>query len=209
MKLTSKKAYKVIQHLLQHTETSQLELSKKTGVSLGHVNKIINYLNDLNMISKKTRSLTLRDPARLLEKIGFERPLKRLETATFRLPTTTIPETEKIIANTCDNNNVDYALTAFSGLRRHYEYHISYPQVHAYVSDPEIEKKIEHGEGAIPVTLLTPDRPEILADAQEIHGLRACNRIQIAIDLFSSGYGRDAAMKLLEATQHGTEKDTG
>ena len=209
MRLASKKSYRVIQHLLQHPETNQLELSRKTGVALGHVNKIINYLNDLNIVSKKPRSLTLRDPARLLEKIGFERPLKRLETATFRLPTTTIPETEKTLADACDDNNVDYALTAFSGLRRHYEYHISYPQVHAYVSDPEIEKKIEHGEGAIPVTLLTPDRPEILADAREIDGLRACTRTQIAIDLFSSGHGRDAAMKLLEATQHGAEKDTG
>ena len=208
MRLTSKKSYKVIKHILEHPETSQLELSKETEVALGHVNKIINYLYDLNMVSKRPRSCILKDPVRLLEKIGFERPLKRLEAATFRLPTTSIAETEEIIDKTFDMNSIDYALTSFSGLRRYYEYHISYPSIHAYVSDPEIVRKIERGEGAIPVTLLEPDRPDILAEAREIDGLRACDRVQIVIDLFSNGYGRDAAMKFLEVIQHGAEQNS-
>ena len=209
MKLTSKKSYRVIEHLLKQPESSQLGLSNETGVALGHVNKIINYMHDLNMVSKKSRSCILTDPFRLLEKISFERPLKRLETTTFRLPTTSIVESEEILNNACNKNNVDYALTSFSGLRRYYEYHISYPSIHAYVSDPGIETKIEHGEGAIPITLLKPDRPEILVNSHEIDGLRACDRIQIVVDLFSSGYGRDAAMKFLEVIQHGTEIHTG
>jgi len=209
MKLTSKKSYRVIAYLLKNPEISQLGLSKETGVALGHVNKIINYLHDLNMVSKKSRSCILTDPVRLLEKIGFERPLRRLEAITLRIPTTSIVESEKILNNTCNKNNVDYALTSFSGLRRYYEYHISYPSIHAYVSDPEIEMKIEHGEGAIPITLLRPDRPEIFVNSHEIDGLRACDRIQIVVDLFSSGYGRDAAMKFLEVIQHGTEEHTG
>jgi len=207
MKLTSKKSYRVIGHLLEHPETSQLELSNETGVALGHVNKIINYLYDLNMVSKKSRGCILTDPLRFLEKISFERPLKRLEVATLRLPTTSIAETEEILDETCDENGVGYALTSFSGLRRYYEYHISYPSVHAYVSDPEIESKMGHGEGAVPVTLLKPDRPEILAESREIDGLRACDRVQIVVDLFSSGYGRDAAMKFLEVIQLGAEEN--
>lgn len=209
MKLTSKKSYRVIEHLLEHPETSQLELSNETEVALGHVNKIINYLYDLNIVSKKPRGCILKDPLRLLEKISFERPLKRLETATLRLPTTSIAETEEILDETCDENGVGYALTSFSGLRRYYEYHISYPSVHAYVSDPRIEGKMQHGEGAVPVTLLNPDRPEILAESREIDGLRACDRIQIVVDLFSGGYGRDAAMKFLEVIQHGAEENPG
>jgi len=208
MKLTSKKSYKVIGHLLEHPETSQLELSNETEVALGHVNKIINYLYDLNMVSKKSRSCILKDPVRLLEKISFERPLKRLEAATFRLPTTSIAETEEILDKTCERNNIDYALTSFSGLRRYYEYHISYPSIHAYVSDPEIESKMEHGEGVIPVTLLEPDRLEILAESREIDGLKACGRVQIVVDLFSSGYGRDAAMKFLEVIQLGANESS-
>ena len=209
MKLTANKSFRVVEHLLEHPETSQLELSKKTGVALGLVNKIINYLYDLNIVYKRSRGCVLRDPVRLLEKISFERPLKRLEAATLRLPTTSIDETEAVINDACHRNNIDYALTSFSGLRRYYEYHISYPHIHAYTSDPELERKIERGEGAIPVTLLNPDRPEILADSREIDGLRACDRIQIVVDLFSGGYGRDAAVKFLEVIQHGAEENTG
>jgi hypothetical protein len=209
MKLTANKSFRVVEHLLEHPETSQLELSKNTEVALGLVNKIINYLYDLNIVSKKPRGCVLRDPVRLLEKISFERPLKRLEATTLRLPTTSIEETEAVINNTCHRNDVDYALTSFSGLRRYYEYHISYPHIHTYASDPELERKIEHGEGAIPVTLLNPDRPEILANSKEIDGLRACDRVQIVVDLFSSGYGRDAAVKFLEVIQNGAEENTG
>jgi nicotinamidase-related amidase len=39
---------------------------------------------------------------------------------------------------------------------------------------------------------------EILANSKEIDELRACYRVQIVVDLFSSGYGRDAAVKFLD-----------
>ena len=209
MKLTANKSFRVVEHLLEHPETSQLELSKKTEVALGHVNKIINYLHDLNIVSKRPRGCVLIDPVRLLEKISFERPIKRLESTTLRLPTTSIDETEAVLNDTCQKYDMDYALTSFSGLRRYYEYHISYPHIHVYTSDPELETKMERGEGTIPVTLLNPDRPEILANSKEIDGLRACDRVQIVVDLFSSGYGRDAAVKFLEVIQNGALENTG
>lgn len=208
MKLTSKKAFKVAKYLLEHPETSQLELSSRTGVALGYVNEIVNYLYDLNIVSKKPRACIVEEPVRLLEKISFERPLKRLEAATFRLPTTSIRESEETLRNICHKRHVGYALTVFSGLKRYYEYHISYPSVHAYVSDTRIEEQIEHGEGAIPITLLRPDRPDILNESREINGYQVCDRIQIIVDLFSSGLGRDAAIKFLEVVQHGDEDDT-
>jgi hypothetical protein len=209
MKLTSKKAFKVAKYLLEHPKTSQLELSNKTDVALGYVNEIVNYLYDLNMVSKKSRACVLDDPVRLLEKISFERPLKRLEAATFRLPTTFIRESEETIRNICQKKHVRYTLTVFSGLKRYYEYHISYPSVHAYVSDISIGEQMEHGEGAIPITLLKPDRSDILNESNEINGFHVCDRIQIIVDLFSSGLGRDAAIKFLEVVQHGDHKDTG
>jgi nicotinamidase-related amidase len=39
---------------------------------------------------------------------------------------------------------------------------------------------------------------EILANSKEIDELRACYRVQIVVDLFSSGYGRDVAVKFLD-----------
>jgi nicotinamidase-related amidase len=50
---------------------------------------------------------------------------------------------------------------------------------------------------------------EILANSKEINGLRACDRVQIVVDLFSGGYGRDAAVEFLEVIQNGAEENTG
>lgn len=209
MKLTSLKSYRVIRFLLEHPVSSQLEISRKTEVALGYVNKIVNYLYDINIVAKKSRRCILREPIRLLELISFERPLKWLEVASFRLPTTSIIKSEELIGNICQKHQVGYAFTVFSGLRRYFEYHISYPSVHVYVDDEEVVERIERGEGAVPIILLKPDRPDILAGSSEIEGYGVCDRIQIIVDLFSGGLGRDAAMKFLEVIQRGDEKDSG
>lgn len=206
MKLTSLKSYRVIRFLLEHPTSSQLEISRKTEVALGYVNKIVNYLYDVNIVAKKSRRCVLREPIRLLELISFERPLKRLEVASFRLPTTSIIKSEELIGNICQKHQVGYAFTVFSGLRRYFEYHISYPSVHVYVDDEEVVERIERGEGAVPIIILKPDRPDILARSREIKGYGVCDRIQIIVDLFSGGLGRDAAMKFLEVVQRGDEK---
>jgi len=209
MKLTSLKSYRVIRFLLEHPVSSQLEISRKTEVALGYVNKIVNYLYDINIVAKKSRRCILREPIRLLELISFERPLKWLEVASFRLPTTSIIKSEELIGNICQKHQVGYAFTVFSGLRRYFEYHISYPSVHVYVDDAKVVERIERGEGAVPIILLKPDRPDILAGSSEIDGYGVCDRIQIIVDLFSGGLGRDAAMKFLEVIQRGDEKDSG
>lgn len=208
MKLTSKKAFRVVKYLLEHPEISQRELSRKTGVSLGHVNEIVNYLSDTRIVSKTSRSCILKDSARLLEKISFERPFNRLEVSTFRLPTISIKESEDMFKNICKANDVRYAFTVFSGLKRYYEYHISYPSIHSYVSEQNIENIIEHGEGAIPIFLLKPDRSDILREAREINDFYVCDKVQIVVDLFSSGLGRDAAIKFLKVIQYGDKRDS-
>jgi len=207
MRLTSKKSFKVVKYLLQCPEVSQLELSRKTSVALGYVNEIGNFLYDLDIVSKGSRRLVLENPVRLLEMIGFERPFNRLVSASFRLATTSVKEGEEILRNGCVNHGVDHALTVFSGLRRFYEYHISFPAIHAYVSRIEIEDFIEHGEGPIALSLLAPDNLDILSGSREIEGFSVCDKPQIIIDLFTSGVGKDAAIKFLEVVRHGKGGD--
>lgn len=207
MKLTSKKSFKVVKYLLQYPENSQFDLSKKTGVSLGYVNEIVNFLYDLDIVSKEPRKCMLKDPVRLLEKISFERPFNRFVATSFRLATTSIKKGEEILKNACINNKINYSFTVFSGLKRFYEYHITFPSIHAYVSKIKIEEAIEHGEGPITLFLLTPDRADILKEAKRIEGFFICTKPQIIVDLFTSGVGKDAAIKFLEVVQHGRSRD--
>lgn len=201
MKLTSKKAYRVVSFLLENPETNQLLISKGTGVAYGWVNEIVNFLNQLDIVSKGWRRCALQDPVRLLEMISFERPLNRLVRGSFRLETASALEGEKALKDACEESGVRYGLTVFSGLKRYYQYHIAYPSIHTYVSSDMVEDRIPHGEGPVTLILLSPDHPDILGQTRTVEGFSTCSPTQTAIDLFCSGVGRDAAVKFLEAWQ--------
>ena len=197
MKLTSKKAYKIIRYILINQEFTQRQIARETNVSLGYINEVINYLTAIDIVTKTTKGYVLWDKVKLLEKISLDRPLTNLIIDKFRLPTTTIQETENTLTNTLKNKK--YALTAFSGLRRYFEYHIGYPTVHLYIEDKTTINHIEKGEGAIQVIALQPDLQNIINERKKINEAYVCDKQQIIIDLFSSGTGRDAAIKFLEA----------
>jgi len=103
----------------------------------------------------------------------------------------------------CDEQGVEFALSVFSGLRRFYEYYITFPEIHAYVSNEDVKTVIPHGRGPIRLNLLCPDHPSILKDVKEMGGFWVCSPVQVVIDLFCSGSGRDAAIKLLELLHDG------
>lgn len=203
MKLTSPKAYKIIKYLLKHKRTNQLKISSETGVAYGWTNEVINFLYDRGVVSKGWRRCELIDAPQLLEIIALERPLNTLVRGSFRLEALSVEEGEKLLKQVCEELEVKFALTVFSGLKRFYEYYISFPEIHAYVSNEDVKTAIPHGRGPITLNLLYPDHPSILRDITEIEGFWACSPVQVVIDLFCSGSGRDAAIKLLELLHDG------
>ena len=107
----------------------------------------------------------------------------------------TIKETEKKLQNYCENNNVKYAFSGFSALKYFYEYHINYPIVHIYLENTDYLNSLEKGEGTIPVEILNPDRSDIFLNSTPLNNTNLCEKMQVIIDLYSSGLGRDAAIK--------------
>ena len=209
VKLTSTKAYKVVKYLLENSQTSQLQISRETGVAYGWTNTVINFLHDLGIVSKSWRQCKLEDPVRLLEVIALERPLSRLASCFFRLEATSVSEGEEQLRKACEDKNVKYGLTVFSGLKRFYEYYIAFPQIHAYVSNEEVKEYVPQGEGPITLYLLSPDHPDILNETRMVNDFFVCGPAQIAIDLFCSGVGRDAAIKLAELMKNGRIRSSG
>ena len=67
--------------------------------------------------------------------------------------------------------------------------------VHIYIRDPNVLNHLEKGEGAIPVIVLKPDRPDIFLDSFRINDTVICEKMQVLIDLYSSGLGRNAAIR--------------
>jgi hypothetical protein len=175
-------------------------------VAIGYVNEVIHELFDQNIVTIEYGKCSLVDYVRLLEKIGFDRPFNKLRITDFRLPTRTITETEERLATFCDNRGIRYAFSVFSGLKHYYEYHISYPTVHIYVDKPSELFEMEKGEGVIPVVVLYEDRPDIFNESSTMKNRHVCDEIQIIIDLFTSGIGRDAAIKYYRDSIWNTEK---
>ncbi|HDQ06495.1 MAG TPA: hypothetical protein ENN36_07225 [Candidatus Bathyarchaeota archaeon] len=203
MKLTSPKAYEVVKYLLEHKETSQWEISRETGVAYGWTNEVVNFLYDRGIVSKGWRRCELEETLQLLEVIALERPLNMLVRSSFNLEVLSVVEGEELLRRVCREQGVSYGLTVFSGLRRYYEYYITFPEVHAYVSDKEVASKIGQGRGPITLSLLSPDQASILEETEEHEGFSVCSPVQVVVDLFCSGAGRDAAIKLLEVIRNG------
>jgi len=201
MNLNSGQSYLIIKNMLEKLNTSQYRIAAETGVSIAYVNNVVHRLADAGIVTLMRRGCRLKEPISLLERLAFDRPLSRLEIERVRLPLTSIDDVERALAQTCEREGVDYALTAFSGLRRFFEYHIGFPTIHSYVSTSV--KGLEQGEGPITLILLRPDHPGILRDATTVNSMRVCDSVQIVIDLYTSGVGRDAAIKYLEAIHRG------
>lgn len=195
MNLKSIKSYRIAKYLLSNRVCSQTEISKETKVAIGYVNEVLHYLEDLDIVRVSYGETTLLDYAKLLDKISMDRSFKKLIKKNFRLPTWSIVETENTLKQYCIDNKIGYAFTGFSGLRHFYEYHISYPMVHVYIKDPDVLDNLGKGEGAIPIMALKPDRPDIFSDSFGVDDTVVCEKIQVLIDLYSSGLGRDAAIR--------------
>ena len=186
--------------MLGNPEFTQREVARKTGVSLGYVNEVVNYAVDVGIVVRSRKAFLLWEPVRLLEKISFDRSFSKVEVERFRVSTTSVQDTEEEVSSTLTGRGVRYAFTVFSGLRRYFEYHISYPTVHFYVEDESALRYFERGEGPIQVVALRADLENIWNEMRIVDGFSVCDREQVVVDLFSSGVGRDAAIKFLEAS---------
>ena len=85
--------------LLENRISSQTEISHETGVAIGYVNEVVHELFDLNIVNIGYGKCTLIDHVKLLEKINFDRKFKKLRFKEFRLPTSSIKDTEFTLVN--------------------------------------------------------------------------------------------------------------
>jgi biotin operon repressor len=200
VRLASPQTYKVIAYFLAHPKTSQIEISRKAGVSRNLVNHVINELEAPGVAAQRAKGhLELSDPLRLLEVLSTERPLSRLVESEVRTEESEVSKVERMVRNVAANKG-RYALTAFSALAKYVEYYITYPTIHVYSKNPlELLGMIPRGRGDVTVQVLGPDSELILKNARRISGFALVEPVQVVIDLFCiGGSGRDGAIKLYE-----------
>ena len=211
VKLSSPQAFRIIKYLLEHPIAYQRQIHRDLGISIGWINKVANSLYEGGIATKgKLRRIELQDPYALLDLLSWQRPLQRLLKATVRLELTDIASAEKILREVCSKTQLDYALTAFSGLNRYLAYYITFPTVHTYTNNPEqLSQLLPKGRGPVTVEVLRMDYPDILNSTKNINNFNVADSMQVVIDLFCLGSaGRDAATKLYEMMRNEQQKAT-
>jgi biotin operon repressor len=200
VRLTSPQTYKIVAYLLAHPKTSQIEISRRAGVSRNLVNHVISELEAPGVTTQKAKGhLELTDSLRLLEVLSTERPLSRLVESEVRTEESEVSKVERMVRNASAHAG-GYALTAFSALAKYVEYYITYPTVHVYSQKPlELSGRIPKGRGDVTVQVLRPDSELIQKNARRTRQFTLVEPVQVVIDLFClGGPGRDGATKLYE-----------
>jgi hypothetical protein len=205
VKLSSPEAFRIAKYLLENPTTYQRQIHRDIGTSIGWINKVVNSLYEARIVKKgKWRRLELEDPYALLDLISYQRPLQRLNQETIRLEITDVKLAEKRLREICNKNQLNYALTVFSGLSRYLAYYITFPTIHTYINDPrQLSQQLPKGRGPITIEILKPDYPDILRNARDVNNFHVADPTQVVIDLFCLGSaGRDAATKLYEKIEN-------
>ena len=201
VKLSSPQAFRIAKYLLEQPITYQRQIHRDLEISIGWINKVVNSLYEAKIAKKgKWRRIELEDPYALLDLISYQRPLQRLIQATVRLEITDIKLAEKELKEICNRNQLDYALTVFSGLSQYLAYYITFPTIHTYTTNPnQLSLQLPKGRGPITIEILKPDYPDILTNIKMVNSFQVADPTQVVIDLFGLGSaGRDAATKLYE-----------
>lgn len=178
MKITSPMAYKVVRYVLEQGKFNQLEASRETGVSIGLVNRITNWLIERGHVAKTSKGYELIMPAALLTLFTVYRKMEKLATATYKLG---ISEAE--LSALLKKHKAVLCLTSAS---QHYDAFIRDPSVHAYSESDELKKELgRYTTGLTSATLYSPDI-SLDGDTEKKKGFLLTSELRTIIDLLCS-----------------------
>lgn len=177
------------------------DLAEEAGVSLGQAFNVKKRLLEKEWLRSETGGLTLIRASALLMEWSENYSWRKNRVRDF-YSLQSVAEIEAGLAEGCQAQGIEYALTGFSGAAR-LAPSVRYQRVMAFVAETGPEKMSALGLKEVPsganVTLLTPYDDGVFYGAREVDGIRIAAPIQIYLDLIGfRGRGEEAAQTLLE-----------
>ena len=198
---SGQKSIKVVKDLLRHDGSLQQELAKRTGASIGLVNKVVKKLELSFFVASKSRGVGLRDHQRLFLANGSQKSLRSKLVARLISPFNS-KKTVGVISEAF--KDVPYAFTLLSALGQ-YSAAAGGETISVYVAKNACGKAVsflkarkfaEKGKGAI-VEIYAGGEAE-LYDTVRTGGSRYVSREQLILDFFASQQYAYIANQLLE-----------
>ena len=199
--LFSPKSSRVIRLMLSESRPWQVQqLASAAEVSLGLVSKVKKELEEREWILSTEDGIKLTEPEQVLLEWAKVYSYKKNIVAEYYTMVGT-EEAELAIGKWCDENQVLYALTGFSGAR------MSSPRVRYNRSTVYVESKLETVAAGVElkpvetggnVLLLAPYDQGVFQESRILYGNRVVSPVQLYLDLHSmSGRGEEAAEEVL------------
>jgi len=201
--LYSPKATRVLRVLLNNPGTTWKTqmLADEADVSLGLISNIKKLLEDREILQSGIKGLRLLSPEKLLSEWIENYTYKKNQIRTY-YSLKTIPEIEAAIARICEQKNIGYALTGFSGAAR-FAPAVRYQRVMTYINgdvDEAAEQlKLKEVASGSNIMLFSPYDEGIFYGTKKIEGINVLSPVQLYLDLQGfPGRGEEAAEVLLE-----------
>lgn len=201
--LYSPKAARVLRVLLTDPKKPwRLQaLAQEAKVSLGQIANVKSLLEDREWLKSPDAGLLLKDPESLLTEWSENFNSRKNITANY-YTLKSIAEIEADLAKTCEEKEIAYALTGFSGAAR-YAPSVRYQRATAYVSR-DVEKiaeilALKEVTSGANVTLFTPYDEGVLYGTRQIDEICIASPVQVYLDLLGvKGRGEEAAKAILD-----------
>ena len=201
--LYSPRAERILRVLLNDPRRTwkMQELASEADVSLGQIANIKNLLADREWIESSGKGVALKEPEKLMTEWAENYSYRKNDIREF-YSLKSLGEIEAEIARACAENNINYALTGFSGAARIAPF-VKYQRVMVY-TESRIEellallnlKKVTTGAN---VQLFIPYDEGVFYGAREIDAVRTVSPVQLYLDLINmKGRGEEAAQEILE-----------
>jgi hypothetical protein len=201
--LFSPKASRIARVLLTNPKRSwQLqELAREASVSLGMVFKIKQRLLELEYAREERKNIMLNRPEEFLSRWAESYSFRRNNMYDY-FSLGSLRETERKLSEYCQDKNIEYSLTLFSGAALVAPF-ARYTRGFAYVSEgiQELATSLELKEVTTGpnFSILEPYDDGVFYGSRPIKGIRVVSDVQLYVDLVNyKGRGEESAKFLLE-----------
>ena len=202
--LYSPKATRVLRALLSNPgrKWKMHALAEESGVSLGQVSNVKTLLLNREWLNSDKEGIFLSEPEQLLSEWAENYNFRSNQAHDF-YSLKPVSEIEYELAAICDKENIQYALTGFSGAARMAPV-VRYQRVMAYVNKKDIENvalqmNLKKVSGGANVSLLAPYDDGVFYGSKNYDLVKIAAPVQIYLDLRGvHGRGEEAAEVLLE-----------
>ena len=120
VKITSKKAWKVVFSFLKYGPTSIYNIMKMSGVSYGEAHRVISSFRNRNLLKQNGNFVSVLDLKPILNKVFWERPIRILLLEHYKLKYGTDEDVPRIISNLLHRNGIEHAFTGATAYERYF-----------------------------------------------------------------------------------------